>query len=80
MACLVERQGQLPGPSTRLDLKIASTWSALLTTVTEPFDRVSMNGVRVGLLEAQAAAAGLPLVKVPIPAPCPNEVYGASDE
>ncbi len=47
----------------------------LLTTVTEPFDRVSMHGVRVELLEAQAAAAGLPLVKVAIPAPCPNEVY-----
>ena len=28
----------------------------LLTTVTEPFDRVSMHGVRVELLEAQAAA------------------------
>ena len=47
----------------------------LLTTVTEPFDRVSMHGVRVELLEAQAAATGLSLVKVPIPAPCPNEVY-----
>jgi uncharacterized protein (TIGR00290 family) len=47
----------------------------LLTTVTEPYDRVSMHGVRVELLEAQAASAGLPLVKVPIPAPCPNEVY-----
>ena len=47
----------------------------LLTTVTEPFDRVSMHGVRVELLEAQAAAVGLPLLKVPIPAPCPNEVY-----
>ena len=47
----------------------------LLTTVTEPFDRVSMHGVRVELLDAQGAAAGLPLVKVPIPAPCPNEVY-----
>jgi len=48
---------------------------ALLTTVTAPYDRVSMHGVRIELLEAQAAAAGLPLVKVPIPAPCPNEVY-----
>lgn len=47
----------------------------LLTSVTEPYDRVAMHGVRVELLEAQAAAAGLPLVKVPIPAPCPNEVY-----
>jgi diphthamide synthase (EF-2-diphthine--ammonia ligase) len=47
----------------------------LLTTVTEPFDRVSMHGVRTDVLEAQAGAAGLPLVKVPIPAPCPNGVY-----
>lgn len=47
----------------------------LLTTVTEPYDRVSMHGVRVEVLEAQAAAAGLPLRRVPIPAPCPNEVY-----
>ncbi len=47
----------------------------LLTTVTEPLKRVSMHGVRVELLEAQAVAAGLPLVVVPIPAPCPNEVY-----
>jgi uncharacterized protein (TIGR00290 family) len=47
----------------------------LLTTVTEPYDRVSMHGVRVEVLDAQAAAAGLPLVQVPIPAPCPNEVY-----
>jgi len=48
---------------------------ALLTTVTEPYDRVSMHGVRAEVLEAQAAAAGLPLERVPIPAPCPNAVY-----
>lgn len=47
----------------------------LLTTLTEPFDRVSMHGVRARVLEAQAAAAGLPLIVVSIPAPCPNEVY-----
>ena len=47
----------------------------LLTTVTEPFRRVSMHGVREELLEAQAEAAGLPLYRVPIPASCPNEVY-----
>jgi len=47
----------------------------LLTTVTEPFRRVSMHGVREELLEAQADAAGLPVYRVPIPAPCPNEVY-----
>jgi len=50
----------------------------LLSTLTEPYDRVSMHGVRRELLEAQAAAAGLPLVEVPIPAPCPNEVYEAA--
>ena len=47
----------------------------LLTTVTEPFGRVSMHGVREAVLQAQAEAAGLPLYRVPIPAPCPNEVY-----
>ena len=47
----------------------------LLTTVTGPYDRVSMHGVRVELLEAQAEAARLPLHQVAIPAPCPNEVY-----
>jgi len=47
----------------------------LLTTVTEPYGRVSMHGVREAVLEAQAEAAGLPLYRVPIPAPCPNEVY-----
>ena len=34
-----------------------------------------MHAVRESLLEIQAAAAGLPLVKVPIPSPCSNEVY-----
>jgi uncharacterized protein (TIGR00290 family) len=47
----------------------------LLTTVTASYDRVSMHGVRRALLEAQAAALGLPLVPVEIPAPCPNAVY-----
>jgi uncharacterized protein (TIGR00290 family) len=47
----------------------------LLTTVTEPFLRVSMHGVREELLEAQACSLRLPLLKVPIPYPCPNETY-----
>jgi uncharacterized protein (TIGR00290 family) len=49
--------------------------AALLTTVSEAFDRVSMHGVRTSVLQAQADAANLPLVTVAIPAPCPNEVY-----
>jgi uncharacterized protein (TIGR00290 family) len=49
--------------------------TALLTTVTETFARVSMHGVREELLRAQARATGLPLIEVRIPSPCPNEVY-----
>jgi uncharacterized protein (TIGR00290 family) len=48
---------------------------ALLTTVNRTHERVAMHAVRESLLEVQAAAAGLPLVKVPIPSPCPNEFY-----
>ena len=49
--------------------------AALLTTVTEDYGRVSMHAVRRELLEAQAAAVGVPLVEVLIPAACVNEVY-----
>lgn len=49
--------------------------AGLLTTVNEAMDRVAMHGVRTSILRAQAAAAGLPLMNVPIPHPCSNEVY-----
>ena len=49
----------------------------LLTTVNSAFNRVAMHGTRVELLEAQAAAAGLPLIKVPLPWPCSNNDYEA---
>jgi uncharacterized protein (TIGR00290 family) len=52
--------------------------AALLTTVTEGVERVSIHGVRRDLLAAQAAAAGLPLVEARIPLPCPNEAYEAA--
>jgi diphthamide synthase (EF-2-diphthine--ammonia ligase) len=48
-----------------------------LTTVTETFGRVSMHGVRETLLAAQLDAAGLAPIRVPIPFPCPNDVYEA---
>ncbi len=48
---------------------------ALLTTFTEDHDRISMHAVRRELARAQAAATGIPLVEVDIPAACPNEVY-----
>jgi uncharacterized protein (TIGR00290 family) len=49
--------------------------AALLTTINRDADRVAMHAVRNTVLEAQAAAIGLPLWKVPIPSPCPNDVY-----
>jgi uncharacterized protein (TIGR00290 family) len=48
---------------------------ALLTTINESAQRVAMHAVRVDLLQAQADALGLPLWLVPIPSPCPNEIY-----
>ena len=48
---------------------------ALVTTVNSAYQRVAMHAVRETLLETQAAAAGLPLVKVPIPSPCSNDIY-----
>src|ERR1700683_2223893 len=48
---------------------------ALLTTVNRTHGRVAMHAVRESLLEMQAGAAGLPLVKVDIPSPCSNEIY-----
>jgi len=48
---------------------------ALLTTVNQTHSRVAMHAVRECLVEMQAAAAGLPLIKVPIPSQCTNEVY-----
>ncbi len=49
--------------------------SALLTTINRTHHRVAMHAVRESLLDAQAAAADLPLVKVEIPSPCPNKIY-----
>ena len=50
---------------------------ALLTTVNESAKRVAMHAVRMEVLQAQADSAGLPLIIVPIPYPCPNDVYEA---
>jgi uncharacterized protein (TIGR00290 family) len=50
---------------------------ALLTTLTEGFDRVSMHGVRRSLLHAQASSVELPLEEIWIPKKASNEVYDA---
>ena len=60
-----------------LNKKHPGAVAALLTTVNEAVDRVAMHAVRRDVLEAQARMTGLPLRVVPIPHPCPNEVYEA---
>jgi uncharacterized protein (TIGR00290 family) len=52
--------------------------SALLTTITEDYGRISMHGVRRQLLEKQARSLGYPLEVVLIPKSCTNEEYEAT--
>lgn len=47
----------------------------LLTSISEPYQRISMHGVRVELLEAQAYSIGIPLVKMRIPDMPTMEMY-----
>lgn len=49
--------------------------TALLTTVTEEYDRISMHGVRRVLLEQQAKSLGFPLEKVFISKNTSNDEY-----
>jgi len=53
---------------------------ALLTTVTEGYERISMHGVRRELLDRQVQAIGLPLHEVRIPPQCVNPIYEARME
>ncbi|PYU87422.1 MAG: diphthine--ammonia ligase [Acidobacteria bacterium] len=53
---------------------------ALLTTVTETYERIAMHGVRRELLRRQAESLGLPLHEVSIPPQCVNSVYEARME
>ncbi len=53
---------------------------ALLTTVTEGYERISMHGVRRELLHRQAESIGLPLHEVRIPPQCVNPIYEARME
>ncbi len=48
---------------------------ALITTVTDTYERISMHGVRRALLERQADSTGIPLVEIRISPACINEVY-----
>jgi uncharacterized protein (TIGR00290 family) len=51
--------------------------SALLTTVTEDYDRISMHGVKSILLEQQAESLGIPVEKICITKESSDEEYEA---
>jgi uncharacterized protein (TIGR00290 family) len=55
----------------RSDIRVVG----LLTTINQVANRVAMHAVRDQLLDAQAAALGLPVRKVRIPSPCSNAEY-----
>jgi uncharacterized protein (TIGR00290 family) len=48
---------------------------AVLTTITEGYERISMHAIRVSILIRQASEIGVPVVRVPIPPDCPNALY-----
>jgi len=50
----------------------------LITTVTEGYNRISMHGVSIELLEEQVKSIGIPLYKIVIPQQCSNEDYNNS--
>jgi uncharacterized protein (TIGR00290 family) len=52
--------------------------AGLLTTIADGYERVSMQGIRVEVLHAQAAAAGLPVIEARMPPRADNATYEAS--
>ena len=60
-------QAALRDPALRVE--------ALVTTVTDGYERISMHGVRCALLVEQAEAIGLPLEQVRIPICASNAIY-----
>lgn len=50
----------------------------LLTTITEGYERISMQGIRVDVLHAQAEAAGLPVIEARMPQRADNATYEAT--
>ncbi len=59
----------------RLKCEHPGAAAALLTTLNGTANRVAMHAVRRDLLQAQAAAVGLPVWTVPLPSPCSNAEY-----
>jgi len=52
--------------------------TGLLTTVTSGYERIAMHGIRRDILQAQAAAVGLPVIEAVLPPQCDNATYEAS--
>lgn len=50
----------------------------LVTTITDEYERIAMQGIRVELLHAQARAAGLPVVEARMPRQADNARYEAT--
>ena len=50
----------------------------LVTTLTEGYDRISMQGIRRDILHAQADACGLPVIEAWIPQRASNDIYRAA--
>ncbi len=50
----------------------------LVTTITEEYRRIAMQGIRVEVLHAQARAAGLPVIEAPMPRQADNARYQAA--
>src|SRR5688500_8848814 len=51
---------------------------ALLTTITDGYERIAMQGIRVDVLRAQAEAAGLPVIEARMPQRADNATYEAT--
>ncbi|WP_343160884.1 ATP-binding protein [Thermomonas sp. HDW16] len=51
---------------------------ALVTTITDEYERISMQGIRVDVLHAQARATGLPVIEARIPKRADNAHYEAA--
>jgi uncharacterized protein (TIGR00290 family) len=51
---------------------------ALITTVTDGYERIAMHGIRRDILHAQAQAAGVPVIEARIPQNADNTAYESS--
>lgn len=47
----------------------------LITTITEGYERIAMQGIRVDVLHAQADAVGLPVIEARMPQRASNAIY-----